>query len=163
MKLSIVAARSLNNVIGNGTEIPWRAKGEQKLFKDITMSGTLIMGRKTFESIGRALPGRTTIIITRQPDYTANGCLVTHSLDDAIALARQENKPAYIVGGGEIYQQSLDRVDAVHLSTIQKNVSGDVYFPTFPTPDFKLQQEKLFESNIDYVYEYYERVTNKVG
>lgn len=160
MQLSIVAARSLNNIIGNGAEIPWRARGEQKLFKEITMNGTLIMGRKTFESIGRPLPGRTTIIITRQPGYTANGCLVTHSLDGAIDLAQQQNKPAFIVGGGEIYQQSLDRVDAVHLSTIQKNVSGDVYFPKFPTGDFNLHHEKLFESNINYIYEYYERVTN---
>jgi len=157
MKLSIIAARSLNNVIGDGAQIPWHVKGEQKLFKDITMNGTLIMGRKTFDSIGRPLPGRPTVIITRQRDYPCDGCLVSHSLDDAIDIAGEQNKPAFIVGGGEIYEQSLERVDAVHLSTIQKHVAGDVYFPSFPTPDFCLKHQQLFESNIDYLYEYFER------
>lgn len=157
MELSLVAARSLNNVIGDGAEIPWHAKGEQKLFKDITMNGTLIMGRKTFESIGRPLPGRTTIIITRQQAYDVDDCVIAHSLDDAIELAKEYDKPAFIVGGGEIYRQSLDRVDAVHLSTIQTRAQGDVFFPEFPTSDFTLRHKELFESNIDYLYEYYER------
>lgn len=158
MTLSIVAARSLNNVIGDGAEIPWHAKGEQKLFKEITMNGTMIMGRKTFESIGRPLPGRTTIIITRQQDYEADGCLIAHSLDNAIDIAKEHNKPTFIIGGGEIYSQSLDLVDAVHLSTIQITVPGDVFFPEFPTEAFELKHQEMFESNIDYLYEYYERL-----
>jgi len=157
MALTIVAARSLNNVIGNGPAIPWRVKGEQKLFREITMHGTLIMGRKTFESIGRPLPGRTTIIVTRRPDYRQDGCLVAASIDGAIGRAMEEKKPVFIAGGGEIYEQSLPLADGVHLSTIQRRVDGDVYFPDFPTDNFKLIHEQLFESNINYVYQYYER------
>ncbi|MBD3648848.1 MAG: dihydrofolate reductase [Pseudomonadales bacterium] len=154
---SIVAARSLNNVIGNGPDIPWKVKGEQKLFREITMNGTLVMGRKTFESIGRPLPGRTTIIISRQRDYHADGCIIVHDLDEALETAAQENKPVFIAGGGEIYRQSLDRVDAVHLSTIQTTVEGDVFFPDFPTSEFRLVREQAYESNINYLYQYYER------
>lgn len=154
---AIVAARSLNNVIGNGPEIPWRVKGEQKLFKEITMNGTLVMGRKTFESIGRPLPGRTTVIITRQSDFHPDGCIVAHDLEEALEVARQQGNPAFIAGGGEIYRQSLDLVDAVHLSTIQTTVDGDVFFPEFPTNDFDLVREQQFESNINYIYQYFER------
>ena len=139
MTVHIIAARSKNNVIGRGSEIPWRVKGEQKLFKEITMNGTLIMGRITFESIGKPLPGRTTIIVTRNPAYHQANCI-------------------YIAGGGEIYQQALGLADVVHLTTINAEIEGDVLFPSFPTPDFKLIEEKQFESNIDYTYQKFERI-----
>jgi dihydrofolate reductase (trimethoprim resistance protein) len=154
--IALVAAQSLNQVIGNGPEIPWRVKGEQALFKKITMGGTLIMGRKTFESIGRPLPGRTTIIVTRNPDYTADDCLVTRSLDEALAEAGKLERPVYIAGGGEIYRQAIQRADALHLTTIHTEVEGDVLFPDLPA-DFKLVSEELHASNIDYTYRYYER------
>lgn len=158
MNVSIVVARSVNNVIGNGDEIPWRVEGEQRLFKNITMGGVLIMGRKTFESIGRPLPGRETIVVTRNPDYRAEGCSIAGSLDDALAIAATRGKPVFIAGGGEIYRQALPRADAVHLSTIQTEVDGDVLFPTFPTDDFRLVSEDRIESNIDYTYQYFERI-----
>ncbi|MEX0943911.1 MAG: dihydrofolate reductase [Pseudomonadales bacterium] len=157
MRLSMVVARSLNNVIGNGSEIPWRVKGEQKLFRDITMGGVLIMGRKTFESIGRPLPGRETIIVTRNTGTNHAGCKVAHSLAQAIAMAQASNRPVYIVGGGDIYQQALPLVDEVHLSTIQTNVDGDVFFPDFPTNEFHLVREEKFNSNINYTYQHYLR------
>lgn len=153
---AIVAARSLNGVIGRGDEIPWRVKGEQKLFREITMNGVLIMGRKTFESIGRPLPGRVTVIVTRD-DYDAPDCVITHGLDEALALAADMDKPVFIAGGGQIYEQSLPLVQSVHLSTIQTRVDGDVYFPEFPTSEFSLEREEMFESNIDYIYQYFER------
>lgn len=159
MTISIVVARSLNDVIGKGDEIPWRVKGEQKLFRNITMGGVLIMGRKTFESIGRPLPGRDTIIVTRNADYRAEGCEIATSLDEALEFAHTKgDKPIFIVGGGEIYRQALPLADAVHVSTIQIEVDGDVHFPRFPTDEFRLVDEKRIESNIDYTYQYYERV-----
>lgn len=158
MSVTLVAARSENNVIGRGSEIPWRAKGEQKLFKDITMGGALIMGRKTFDSIGRPLPGRETIIITRNADYEQAGCTTVHSLEAALAAASKMNRPAYIVGGGEIYRQALDIADGVHLTTVHVEVEGDIVFPDFPTDAFTLVSEQKFQSNLNYTYQYYEKI-----
>ena len=159
MKIAIVVARSRNNVIGKGSEIPWRVKGEQKLFKEITQGGTLIMGRKTYESIGRPLPGRETIIVTRNPGYSAPGCHIASSLGAALDQAEQLARPVYVVGGGEIYREALPIADAVHLSIINTEVEGDVTFPDFPTDEFRLVSEQGYESNINYTYRYYERIT----
>lgn len=156
--IHIVAARSLNNVIGRGSDIPWKVKGEQRLFKEITMGGTLIMGRVTFDAIGRPLPGRATIIVTRKEDYEQDGCQVAHSIDEALLQAKDIDKPTYIVGGGDLYRQCLPLVNRVHLTTIDTEVEGDVFFPEFPTQDFKLIQEKAYASNIDYIYQIYQRV-----
>ena len=157
MTVHIVAARSLNNVIGKGTEIPWHVKGEQKIFKKVTMGGTLIMGRITFDSIGRPLPGRSTIIVTRRKDYQQQGCLIANDLDKAMQLAADLGKPVFIAGGGEIYKQSLALTEIVHLTTIDTTVEGDVFFPVFPNPEFELVEEQSFKSNIDYIYQKFQR------
>lgn len=159
MNISLVAARALNNVIGNGPNIPWQVKGEQKLFREITMGGILIMGRKTYESIGRPLPGRSSIIVTRNRDYSVPDCSVASSLVDALAAVADDPRPIFIVGGGQIYEQALAQglVNAVHLTTIQTEVDGDIRFPDFPTQAFKLIRESHFESNIDYLYQYFEK------
>lgn len=162
METAIIAARSLNGVIGKGAGIPWKVKGEQAVFKRITMDGTLIMGRKTFESIGRALPGRETIIVTRNTGYSQAGCTICVSLASAHAVAREFGKRIFIAGGGEIYAQALTQalplVSTVHLTTIQTTVEGDVYFPEFPTDDFSLVEEERHSSNIDFVYQRYQRI-----
>ena len=116
------------------------------------------MGRKTFESIGRPLSGRTTIIVSRNKDYSQDGCTVCDSLTSALESARQVHKSVFVAGGGEIYQLALPLVDTVHISTIQAEISGDVLFPAFPTPDFALVEEHFFESNINYIYQRFERV-----
>ncbi len=155
--LSLIAARSENNVIGQGADIPWRVQGEQKLFQSITTGGVLVMGRKTFESIGKPLPGRTTIIVTRNPAYQADGCLLATSLDDALNQAAQQCTGVYIAGGGEIYAQAINLADCIHLTTIHTTVAGDVFFPKIPEGDFRLVEEKKFSSNLDYTYQRYDR------
>ena len=157
-ELNIIAARSLNNVIGNDLDIPWHAKGEQKLFKEITRDSVLIMGRKTYESIGRPLPGRFTIIVTRNAGYSQANCEIAANLEDAIKLARAHDKPVFIAGGGQIYKQALPLASGVHLTTVQCEVEGNIHFPNFPTDQFTLVEEKSFQSNIDYVYQYFRRV-----
>lgn len=152
----MVAAQSENQVIGRGLEIPWKVKGEQALFKKITINGTLIMGRKTFQSIGRPLPGRTTIVVSRDPDLTITGCETSTSLELAIARAAEINKPIFITGGGELYRQALDIADEIHLTTIHTKVEGDVLFPEVPA-NFRLVEEKAFTSNINYTYRHFER------
>ena len=156
--LNIIAARSLNNVIGNDLEIPWHAKGEQKLFKELTRDSVLIMGRKTYESIGRPLPGRFTIIVTRNAGYSQANCEIAANLEDAIKLAKAQDKPVFIAGGGQIYEQALPLASSVHLTTVQCEVEGNIHFPNFPTDQFTLIEEKSFQSNIDYVYQYFRRV-----
>lgn len=155
--LNIIAARSLNNIIGDNNEIPWRVQGEQKLFKEITMHSVLIMGRKTYESIGKPLPGRVTIIVTRNADYSQENCETAANLEHAIILANAHDRPIFVAGGGQIYEQALPLVSGVHLTTIQCEVQGNIYFPTFPTEEFTLVEEKFFKSNINYQYQYFRR------
>ena len=156
MKVAIVAAQSENQVIGRGLEIPWKVKGEQALFKQITLHGTLIMGRKTYQSIGRPLPGRTTIVVSRDPDLAITGCETSTSLALAIASAIALAKPIFIAGGGELYRQALVIADDIHLTTIHTKVEGDILFPDVPD-HFKLVEEKVFTSNINYTYRHFER------
>ena len=156
-KIALIAAQSINHVIGTGTEIPWRVKGEQKLFREITTGGTLIMGRRTFDTIGKPLPGRTTIIITRNSELIVEDCLMATSLTDAIHQATQLGDPIFVAGGGEIYSQAIGIADCLHLTTIHTTVEGEVHFPSFPDDEFVLVEEKKFESNIDYTYRYFQR------
>jgi len=156
VKVAIVAAQSENQVIGRGLEIPWKVKGEQALFKQITLHGTLIMGRKTYQSIGRPLPGRTTIVVSRDPDLAITGCETSTSLALAIASAIALAKPIFIAGGGELYRQALVIADDIHLTTIHTKVEGDILFPDVPD-HFKLVEEKVFTSNINYTYRHFER------
>lgn len=156
--ISIVAARSQNNVIGQDLEIPWRVKGEQQLFKRITMGGTLIMGRLTFESIGRPLPGRKTVIVSRNPDLQADACLTASNLNDALKTAFALAKPIFVVGGGEIYRQTLPMAKWLHLTTIETEVQGNVHFPSFDRHDYQLLENETFESNLNYRYEKLERI-----
>ena len=156
MKVALVAAQAENQVIGRGLEIPWKVKGEQALFKQITINGTLIMGRKTYQSIGRPLPGRTTIVVSRDPDLAITGCETSTSLELAIARAKEIGKPVFIAGGGELYRQAIIVADEIHLTTIHTRVEGDILFPDVPD-NFKLVEEKFFTSNINYTYRHFER------
>ena len=153
MKIALIAAQSENGVIGRGMEIPWKVKGEQAMFKAITLGGSLIMGRRTFDAIGRPLPGRTTIVISRNRNLIIDGCQTAGSLKQALGLA---SGPIFIAGGGQIYQQAMPLASAIHLTTIHTVVEGDVYFPDLPE-DFELKEETKFSSNIDYTYRHFER------
>lgn len=158
MIIQLIAARANNGVIGAGAHIPWRAKGEQKLFRDITSGGVLIMGRKTYESIGKPLPGRVTIIVSRNPIYSADGCKIAANLTDAIDMAQLEQRPIFIAGGGDLYNQALPIVDEIHLTTIDVEPEGDVYFPHIDHSDYELLHEEQFETNLKYTYQHLKRL-----
>ncbi len=130
--LSIIVAIGNNNVIGKrGGGLLWRLPADLKHFKDLTMGHPIIMGRKTFESIGRPLPGRTNIVITRQPDFKAEGIEVISSLESALALvASGQWLEVFIIGGGEIYSQSLPLANKLYVTEVHHDFpEGDVYFP----------------------------------
>ena len=128
MKISIIVAASTNNVIGVDGELPWRLPEDLRRFKAITMGKPMIMGRATFESIGRALPGRRSIVLTRQTDFSADGCDVVPSVDAALALARDADE-VMVIGGGEIYRQFLPLADCIYLTRVQAEINGDTRFP----------------------------------
>lgn len=134
MKISIiVAVAGKKRVIGKRGGLPWYIPPELKRFKEITMGYPIIMGRKTHESIGRVLPGRTNIIITHDPDYQAEGCRVVNSLDEALrqAMLAQGDDEVFVIGGGQIYEQALPRADRLYLTYIDKEIEGDVFFPDY--------------------------------
>lgn len=144
--LSIVVALTENNVIGNGNALPWRMSDDLKRVKALTMGHHLIMGRKTYESIGRPLPGRTTVIITRQTDFKAEGCTVVSSLKEAIEVSKQDTE-AFIFGGGEIFQQALPLADRLYVTRIHTVISGDTHFPDIDPSTWKLVDQKEFPAD----------------
>jgi dihydrofolate reductase len=129
-RVALVAAVALNGVIGAGGGMPWRLPEDLKRFKQITLGHPVIMGRKTWESIGQVLPGRRNIVVTRQAGYDAPGADVVESLEAALALcARQET--AFVIGGGELYRDALPLASALILTEIHREYAGDVRFPDF--------------------------------
>jgi dihydrofolate reductase len=130
MSVSIIVAMSRNRTIGINNTLPWRCPEDLKHFKALTMGHHMIMGRKTFDSIGKALPGRTTVVITRDKYLKIEGCIVTHSLQEALNACSQDTE-AFIVGGADIYTQSLALADTLYITEIQHDVEGDAHFPYF--------------------------------
>ena len=130
MILSLIAAMDEERGIGKGGGLPWRLSADLKLFKARTMGHHLIMGRKTFESIGRPLPGRTTVVVSRDRNLQIEGCAVAHSLADALANCASEPL-IFVVGGADIYVQALGFADRLYVTEIQQDVTGDVWFPEY--------------------------------
>ncbi len=133
--LSVIVAMARNRVIGIRNTLPWRLPDDLRHFKALTMGHHIIMGRKTYESIGRPLPGRTTVIVTRDPDYRMDGCLTATSIDAAIATCAGDAE-IFFVGGAEMYAQVLPRADRLYLTEIQADYAGDAWFPAFDRGDW---------------------------
>ena len=134
-RLSLIAALAQNRVIGIENRLPWKLPEDLAHFKALTLGHPILMGRKTFESLGRALPGRRNIVITRNPDYPAPGCEIASSITDAITLCGQANE-VFFIGGAELYQQVLPLVDRLYLTEVQIEAQGDAWFPEFDRTAF---------------------------
>ena len=146
--ITIIAAIGLNNALGKDNDLIWHLPADLKRFKKTTTGFPIIMGRKTFESIGKPLPNRTNIIITRNADYTQEGCVVVNSLQEAIDnLATEEN--AFIIGGAQIYEQAIKEklADVLDLTLVQESFEADVYFPEFDMLDWKLISREDFQKD----------------
>lgn len=135
MKLTIIVAMSENRVIGRDGGLPWHLSEDLKRFRRLTTGHAIIMGRRTYESIGRVLPQRRNIILTRQPDYRVDGAAVFSSLDEALAHLADEEE-VFIIGGGELYRQALPRTDRIELTLIHDHIEGDTWFPELPADTF---------------------------
>lgn len=130
MRISLIAAMAENGVIGRGGQLPWRLKADLTRFKQLTMGHSVIMGRKTWESIGRPLPGRRMIVVTRQVGYGAEGIEVASSLEAALEAARAAgDEEAFVIGGADIYRQALPLVDRLYMTLVLAEVEGDTKFP----------------------------------
>jgi dihydrofolate reductase len=158
MLISHIVAMASNRVIGNQGDIPWKIPGEQKMFKKITMGHTMIMGRKTYEAIGCALPGRTSIVITRQADFQAPGCKVVHDFKSALESCSPDEGEAFIIGGGQIYEKTISIADRIYLTVLPKEVAGDTYFPEISESDFEIIKSDFIDAAEPYHFYIYAKV-----
>lgn len=142
-----------NRVIGAAGRIPWHLPNELRLFKRLTMGHPMIMGRKTYESIARLLPGRTTVIVTRQPGYTVPGAIVAHSLDEAIAACGADDE-IFVIGGGELYREALPRADRIYLTTVEAEPAGDTFMPEFDLGEWRETSRETFPADKQHAYGY---------
>lgn len=161
MPIAQVVAISQNRVIGKDNQLIWHMPADLKHYKNITMGHHMIMGRKTYESIGRPLPGRTTVIITRDKNYKAEGCIIVNSLDEALKVAASDSEPC-IVGGGEIFRQAMSITDKIYLTIIHHDFEGDTFYPELDPAEWKLTKREDFQPDEKNRYPYsfceYERV-----
>lgn len=160
MITSLIVAVSENNVIGKDNNLIWRLSADLKRFKSLTTGHHIIMGRKTFESIGKALPNRTSVIITRQKNYKVENCICVNSLEEAIEVCKDENE-AFIIGGGEIYNQAIDLVDKMYITLVHNTYKGDTFFPSVESDKWLLLSEENHKADakneIDYSFLNYQR------
>ncbi len=134
--LSILVAMASNRTIGIDNRLPWRCPEDLKHFKALTMGHHMIMGRKTFDSIGKPLPGRTTVVVTRNRELNIDGCLVAHSLPEAVSACAGDEQ-VFVVGGAELYAQALPLADTLYITEIQLDVDGDAHFPEFQQEEWQ--------------------------
>ena len=152
-ELTIIAAVSINNVIGNKNKLIWNLPNDLKRFKKLTTGHSVIMGRKTFDSLPNPLPNRDNIVITRNTDYSNSDVKVCSSIEDAINLTKTDTQP-FIIGGGEIYSQTINLADKIELTRVYKKFDGDAYFPEIPLDIFELINEERYNSNTQNEFDY---------
>lgn len=152
-KISLIAALSENRVIGKDNKLPWHIAEDLKRFKQLTLHHPVIMGRKTFESIGRLLPQRMNIIISRDQSYRVEGATVAHSLEEAIAIASQHDRTEiFIIGGGQIFTQALSIADRLYMTLVHTTIEGDAYFPDYKDFTKVVAQEDGVSGNYSYTF-----------
>ncbi|MEO6508426.1 MAG: dihydrofolate reductase [Patescibacteria group bacterium] len=165
MKLSLIVGISENNVIGKDNKLPWHLSVDLKRFKRLTTGHSIIMGRKTYDSIGRPLPNRTNIVITRDPNYGVEGVMVAHSLDEAVKIAQKSpgSDEVFVIGGAQIFQEALKIADKLYLTIIHKQIEGDVYFPDYASFNKVISQEDGSEGEYNYSFIDLERESDKIA
>lgn len=161
-ELAMVVAASTNNAIGKDNKLLWTLPNDLKFFKNITWGFPVIMGRKSFAAINKPLPGRTNIVITRQPGWAAEGAITAADLDEAIAKAAETNaKQIFIIGGGEIYRQSMAIADTIYITRVHAVLDGDTYFPEIPETEWALDTNTDFVADEKHAYAYSFQVWKK--
>lgn len=153
--IALIVAYAKNQVIGNKGRIPWKIKGEQRRFKELTTGNVVIMGRRSYEEIGKPLPNRTTIVVSNTANFDGENCFTAKSLNEAIKLAG--NKDIYISGGAKLYEEALPLVEKMYITEIDCDIDGDTYFPPFGSEQFVKDINEKFEGEFPYTYVTYTR------
>lgn len=166
MIVSAIVATAHNNVIGRNNDIPWYLPSDLKYFKKTTLNHHIIMGRKSYQSIGRPLPKRTNIIITRNSFFIASNCITASSVEEALTIAHDNGEEeAFIIGGGQIYELSQAYWDRLYLTKVDAKVEGDIYFPQIKAENWKLVFEEPHQADekneYNYTFQILERITDK--
>jgi dihydrofolate reductase len=161
--LSHIVAASENNIIGSNNELPWKLPTDFAYFKNKTWGFPVIMGRKTYDALQKDLPGRITIVITGNSNWHPPGINVVNTIDDAIAKARESDaKEIFIIGGGEIFKQTLNRIDRIYLTRVHANVQGDTVYPEIDKNKWKLISGQSFpadeKNNYPFTFEVWDRI-----
>ena len=155
MLISIIVAVSENGIIGKDNQLLWRLPDDLKRFKQLTLGHPMIMGRKTFESIGKPLPGRTSIVITRQKNYQPDGVVIADSLENALELAKTlETSEAFIIGGGEIYRQAQEIADKLYVTEVHTTIDGDTSFEILDPVAWKESERIVHETDERHKFKY---------
>ena len=152
--LTLIAAAAERNELGKDNDLVWHLPLDFKRFKKLTSGHCIIMGRKTFESLPGILPKRKHIVITRQTNYKAEGVVVVSSLEDAIELAKSEDESPFIIGGGEIYKQSIEIADAIELTRVHTNVEADTFFPEIDEQKWVLTNEEIIKKDDKHKFDF---------
>ena len=164
MTITLIAAAAENNALGKDNQMVWHLPDDFKRFKKLTTGHHIIMGRKTLESMNGPLPNRTNIIITRQKDYTYQGCIIVHSLDEALKTCPQDEE-VFVIGGGEIYKQAIDKADKIELTRVHTTVEADAYFPEIDTKKWELTNEEYHPKDekhkLDFTYRSWNKIKTK--
>ena len=153
-RISIIVAMAKNRAIGINNTLPWRIPADLQHFKRLTMGHHMIMGRKTFESIGRPLPGRTNVVVSRDHNLKIDGCIVTHSLQEALAVCASDPQ-IFIVGGADVYAQALNLADVLCITEIQQEVAGDAWFPEFDRSEWLEVSREIHRQEMPEPLEYH--------
>lgn len=153
-RINLIAAMAQNRTIGINNTLPWRIPADLQHFKRLTLGHHILMGRKTFDSIGKPLPQRTTVVITRDPNLSIDGCLIAHSLEEAITVCG-EVEEIFVVGGGEIYAQALRYADTLYLTEVQQIVAGDAHFPQLNQNEWQEISREVYHQEIPQILSYH--------
>ena len=158
--ISLIVAHDPNRVIGSNNKMPWHIPGDLAYFKEKTMNKAMVMGRKTYESIGRVLPGRMNIIVTRNPSYKVEGAEVVSTIDEAMELAKSYHEEVMVIGGEQIFRAVMDQADRLYITYIKDVFEGDTFFPSYSEDDWILidkTEEMQTSEGVTYAYLIYEK------
>jgi dihydrofolate reductase len=162
MRISFIVAKSENNVIGINNKLPWHLKDDLQNFKKITMGHHILMGRKTFESIGKALPGRMSLVISNDPKANSESVLWFNSIFRAIKQAERNGETElFIIGGEQVFKSALSLVDRIYLTEVHGEIKGDAFFPQLSMKNWKVISEQVFEKNADNDHRFTFQVLNR--
>ncbi len=164
MTISLIVAAATNNAIGKDGRMPWHLPNDMKHFKNITWGMPIVMGRKTFESLGKALPGRKNIVITRQPGWKAEDVITVKNIEDALFVVKESDaKEAMVIGGGEIYKLLFDKARRIYLTRVEAEPEADTFFPSLNPEEWHLMSQQNYEADEKNAYNYSFQVWERIG